>query len=326
MVPRTAPAQDADTLSISGTFSMDELQGTVGLDLAEVYANGNEHGWTLTLHGVSYSYGQHYEEWDDWGGWYGYYEEYVTRVHATSFEFQFFGPDADILNPVVSPQLVSGSLTDGAFLELRNGDYFDSLYPDSNGPFSSFNIGLRSLDPAAGVSFHVETYWDTSFLFATDEVGYPLVEPQAVAAFHSTITDLRPGNSGGLVSYDDLVDIGPPVPPPSPLTLSIADDSVWEGNKGTTRVDLTVTLSRSISDVVTVRYATASGTAVATSDYTSTSGTLTFQPGQTSRMISIAIKGDRKREPNETFSVQLSNSVGATIADAVATATILNDD
>jgi hypothetical protein len=53
---------------------------------------------------------------------------------------------------------------------------------------------------------------------------------------------------------------------------------------------------------------------------------LTFQPAQTSRTISIAIKGDRKREANETFSVQLSNAVGATIADGVATVTILNDD
>jgi hypothetical protein len=87
-----------------------------------------------------------------------------------------------------------------------------------------------------------------------------------------------------------------------------------------------VTLSRSITDVVTVRYATASGTAVATSDYASTSGTLTFQPGETNRTVSIAIKGDRKREPNETLSVQLSNAAGATIEDGIATVTILNDD
>jgi chitinase len=53
---------------------------------------------------------------------------------------------------------------------------------------------------------------------------------------------------------------------------------------------------------------------------------LTFQPGQTSGTVSIAIKGDRKREKNETFSVQLSNPAGATIADGVATATIVNDD
>jgi endoglucanase len=53
---------------------------------------------------------------------------------------------------------------------------------------------------------------------------------------------------------------------------------------------------------------------------------LTFQPGETSRTISVSIKGDRKREANETFSVQLSNAVGATIDDGVATVTILNDD
>jgi chitinase len=101
---------------------------------------------------------------------------------------------------------------------------------------------------------------------------------------------------------------------------------VREGNRGTTRLELAVTLSRSSSDVVTVNYATASGTAVATSDYAATSGTLTFQPGDTSRRISVSVKGDRKREPNETFSVQLSSAVGATISDGVAAATILNDD
>ncbi len=117
-----------------------------------------------------------------------------------------------------------------------------------------------------------------------------------------------------------------PPTPPTPPALRITDASAPEGNKGTTRLDLTVTLSRSTTGVVTVNCRTADGTALAKSDYTATSGTLTFQPGQTSRTISIAIKGDGKREPNETFSVRLSNPVGATIADWVATATILNDD
>jgi hypothetical protein len=87
-----------------------------------------------------------------------------------------------------------------------------------------------------------------------------------------------------------------------------------------------VTLSKSINAVVTVHYATANGTALARSDYTATSGTLTFYPGETSHTVSIGINSDRKREPNEAFSVQLSNAVGATISDGVATATILNDD
>jgi hypothetical protein len=85
-------------------------------------------------------------------------------------------------------------------------------------------------------------------------------------------------------------------------------------------------LSASTNNSVSVSYATANATAQKKSDYTATSGTLTIPPGQTQGTISIAIKADRKREANETFSVQLSNAVGATIDDAVATVTILNDD
>jgi hypothetical protein len=108
--------------------------------------------------------------------------------------------------------------------------------------------------------------------------------------------------------------------------LTIADGSVKEGNKGATRLDLTVTLSRSASETVTVSYATRNNTALAKSDYTATSGWLTFQPGQTSLKISVWITTDRKREPNEKFTVILSNAEGATFADALASCTILNDD
>lgn len=117
-----------------------------------------------------------------------------------------------------------------------------------------------------------------------------------------------------------------PPSPPTPPSLRILNASALEGNKGTTRLDLTVTLARSTSDSVTVNYQTANGTALAKADYTATSGTLTIQPGHTQGTIFVSIKGDRKREPNETFSVRLSNPVGATIDDGVATATILNDD
>jgi chitinase len=109
-------------------------------------------------------------------------------------------------------------------------------------------------------------------------------------------------------------------------TLSIADASVVEGNRGSRQVQFSVTLSNASSQAITVSYRTVDGTALAKSDYSATSGTLTFQPGETSRTISVSIKGDRKREANETFSVQLSNAVGATIDDGVATVTILNDD
>ena len=166
--------------------------------------------------------------------------------------------------------------------------------------------------------------------FSVDENGYPIIEPRISTDAWAIIQDYRPGNDGTLgqfwgnvVAFDAPL---PPPPPPAPPTLSIADASVREGNKGTTGLSLTVTLSRSVADSVSMRYATADGTALAKSDYTASSGTLTIPAGQTQGTISVSIKGDRKREANETFTVQISNAVGATISDGVATATILNDD
>ena len=66
---------------------------------------------------------------------------------------------------------------------------------------------------------------------------------------------------------------------PTP-SLVINDVSQTEGNVGTTNANFTVTLSAPSGRNVTVNYATANGTAVQPGDYTTTSGTLTFTPGQ----------------------------------------------
>ena len=77
---------------------------------------------------------------------------------------------------------------------------------------------------------------------------------------------------------------------------------------------------------MTVSYDTADGTADAGSDYYAESGVLTFPSGQTTKTIGIAVKGDRKREADETFFVNLSNESGAQIQDGQGVGTILNDD
>jgi hypothetical protein len=88
----------------------------------------------------------------------------------------------------------------------------------------------------------------------------------------------------------------------------------------------TVTLSPSSSSTVTVKYATANGTATSGSDYVAASGTLTFTAGQTSKTISVAVNGDTQDEPNETFYLSLSNPTNATIGTAQAAATIVDDE
>jgi hypothetical protein len=326
LVPRTAPAQGPDTLSISGTFRPSEATPGIGTDLAEVV---DPHAWVLTLHGITYTHASYFYAPVDFDGNPTGETDLadITRVHATSFDLEFFGPDADVLNDVVSSQLTQGGLWTGAVLELRHGTYYEPWYETT----TQYKTWYMALSPSnAGVEIDWVGDWRAGS-FAMDQSGYPVVEPQRLYVYRTIISDWRLGNGGLLLSreFSEFVDIGssvPPVLPPPPPTLSIADGSVREGNKGTTRLNLTVTLYRSATGTVTVKYATANGTALAKSDYTATSGTLTFQPGQTSRTISIAIKADAKREPDETFAVQLSNPVGATIADGFATATILNDD
>ncbi|MEB3295115.1 MAG: glycoside hydrolase family 9 protein [Synechococcales bacterium] len=113
---------------------------------------------------------------------------------------------------------------------------------------------------------------------------------------------------------------------PDPLQLRINDVALSEGNSGTRNATFTVSLSRSSTAPVTVRFATANGTATAGSDYTAASGTLTFNPGELSKSIAVAVLGDTTVEANETFFVNLTSPTNATIGDSQGIATIQNDD
>jgi hypothetical protein len=137
--------------------------------------------------------------------------------------------------------------------------------------------------------------------------------PVAVAAgdFNGDgLPDVAVANAGsGDVSV--LLNDGtwPPVDAPS---LSINSVSVTEGTSGTTNAVFTVSLSAASTQTITVQYATADGSAtVADNDYVATSGTLTFAPGQTTATIAVPVVGDRIAEPNETFTVALSQPTNA---------------
>lgn len=106
--------------------------------------------------------------------------------------------------------------------------------------------------------------------------------------------------------------------------LSISDVTVTEGNAGTVNAVFTVTLSP--PRAVTVNFATADGTATAGSDYTAASGSLSFGPQDTTRTITVVVRGDTVGEANETFFVNLSSPAGATLADPQGVGTITNDD
>ena len=109
--------------------------------------------------------------------------------------------------------------------------------------------------------------------------------------------------------------------------ISINNVSVTEGNSGTSTVDFTVSLSAANpTQTVTVDFVTADGSASAGSDYQTNSGTVTFNPGDTSKPATITIQGDTSLESNETFLVNLSNATNASILDPQGVGTILEDD
>ncbi len=114
-----------------------------------------------------------------------------------------------------------------------------------------------------------------------------------------------------------------------PGTLAINDVTVLEGNSGTTAMTFTVTRANGSAGAVSADYIIGFGSASA-SDFaagTQLNGTVQFAAGQTSATITLEVTGDTAIETNETVTITLSNPTGgATITNAVATGTIVNDD
>jgi hypothetical protein len=111
--------------------------------------------------------------------------------------------------------------------------------------------------------------------------------------------------------------------------ISIADVSKAEGKKNqTTLFTFTVSLSAPYDQPVTMSYRTGDGTATTRDgDYVAKTGTLTFAPGETTKIITIEVKGDSKKEANETFYLDLFGaSRNALFLDALGLGTVLNDD
>jgi hypothetical protein len=110
---------------------------------------------------------------------------------------------------------------------------------------------------------------------------------------------------------------------PTLPTLSINDITVNESPGNAT---LQICASATSTSPITVTYTTSNGTAIAGSDYTSTTATATIPAGQTCVAVNVPILDDNIGEPTETFTVTLTNPTGATINDGTGIVTILDND
>jgi chitinase len=107
--------------------------------------------------------------------------------------------------------------------------------------------------------------------------------------------------------------------------LSVGDATVTEPDHGTAPATFTVTLSAPSSFPVVVEYATVDGTA-GPDDFTPATGTITLSPGAVGDTVTVDVLGDFAVEPDEGFTLELRNPVGALVGDGSGLGTIVNDD
>lgn len=148
-----------------------------------------------------------------------------------------------------------------------------------------------------------------AFAGVTDDLGAPLTTDQRGFP--------RPYPAGGR-SDMGAFELQP--------VLSIDDVTVTQSSSNTISAVFTVSLSMASAQPITVNYATADGTATAGGDYHAAANTLTFNPGETSKKITILVNSDATFDPTETFFVDLSNAGNTTIAKSQGTGTILNNN
>ncbi|CAN5383753.1 hypothetical protein BH10PLA2_BH10PLA2_02320 [soil metagenome] len=209
---------------------------------------------------------------------------------------------------------VSGSYRDSG---SNAGTFTIGYYRSSDGVFGNSDdvlLGTQTITGGRVGSFNV-----TSPSFSVSQGGNFTVFAKLDSG--NAVDEFGEANN---VASDTTQSTGGPVA--TTPSFSINNVTVTEGNSGTSYATFTVTLSAPLTTSSTVKYATSNGTATSSSDYTAASGTLTFSAGQTSKTFTVAIKGDKTVEGDETFTVTLSSPTRAQLGTAVGTGKILNDD
>lgn len=195
-------------------------------------------------------------------------------------------------NPAQQPVTADYATADGT--ALAGADYLPISGVLTIPPGSvTGNVSVNIVDD--GLDENDETF----FMNFTNVVGAKLVDGQGQA----TILD------------DD------PLP-----ALSVADVTVTEGNSGTAPAGTALALSPVSGRDVQVDWAHAPASATPGTDYLPCAGTAILPAGSTSAPLPCEVVGDLQDEPGETFTVNLSNAVNATVADPQGVVTIADDD
>lgn len=205
------------------------------------------------------------------------------------------------ISPIKGPAVLVKAKVDASAVDKSIAG-IESQDPDQ-APAAGLTGGADGgLQPGLRVERVVETVGPQTFEFGTPE--RTVLTPVGAAATQAVTTDATVAQ-----------------PEPAPV-LSINNVSV---NEGAGQAVFTISLDKPATSVVTVSYTTVSDSARETGDFTPVSGTLTFQPGQTTQTISVPLINDAIYEGSERFTVKLDKPVNAVIAQAEGVGEILDD-
>ncbi|MFB2818399.1 Calx-beta domain-containing protein, partial [Umezakia ovalisporum] len=332
--------------TINGGLGIDRIDGGEGDDLLIIDYSSNSYGGD-----TSYLAGINSNIYLLNGAWDGHLSAYINNTGAYDYvsfsnidRFQITGTSAsddiktgggDDVITGVNPNSSTPGL--GEIDILRGGAGADKFilgeldwigYDDSNG-LTSGDVDyalIVDFDPTEGDVIQLRGT-SSDYLLKLEGadtqilIDKPGTEPDEVIAVLQNITALGLNNS-----YFKYISENPP------LTLAIATTNAvqTEGNSGTTPFSFTVTRTGDTNVTSAANWGvTGTGTNPANAaDFGGTlpTGTVTFVAGETSQVITVNVSGDTVVEPEETFTVTLSNPSNATITTATATGTIRNDD
>jgi hypothetical protein len=201
------------------------------------------------------------------------------------------------------PNIVSAAAT----------NMFDQLSAQTN--FGLTNVDLGAPSPGGGTSAAAAYTSGVAALLQSEHPDWTYA--QIKDRILSTIDPLPSLDgktvSGGRLNAANALGVA---------QFSISEATANEGGVAT----FTVQLSSPNDLPVTVQFTTASGTASTGSDFTAALGSLTFDPGQTSKTITVNTIDDSVYEGNEAFAVNLTNPVGGVIVDGQGLGTIVDND
>ncbi|SOD22098.1 Calx-beta domain-containing protein [Nitrosomonas ureae] len=217
----------------------------------------------------------------------------------------------------------------------------DDVYVDETNANAIFTVRLDVAN-AAPVTVNYQTVRGTAGTNAEQDysstsgiltfVPGQVIETVSVPVLNNTIAEvtenfyLRLSSASANATIADAIGMATIIDNDAPSgtpVVSLNDFTVDEATKEATFI---IALDRPSTSVVSMNYATQSGTAVAGSDFIAKNGSLVFAPGETFKTVKVTLTNDNAFEASEAFNLSLSALTNATTLDAIGTAIIAEND